>query len=98
MEFKVIGLDDIEEDVIVEKKSNPYMTKMEFTKLVATRAFHLKNGAPSSIHRTADMHPADIAEVEIRRGIAPLAVKRRFPDGSYEVWRIKDLMIKSNYI
>jgi len=98
MSFEIVGLDDLIEDEAVTKKSNPYMTKFEFVQLIAIRTLHLKNGLPTTIKRTADMNPMDIAEAEIRAKIAPLIVRRKFPDGNYEDWKLEELEIRNNWI
>lgn len=95
MGFRIVSLDEIDEEEDVPKRTNPYMTRFEFTKLVATRVVQLQAGAPCTIDRKPGMSLSDIAEAEVRARTAPLIVRRLLPDGSHEEWRLTDLhMIK----
>jgi len=94
MSFKVVRLSDLEDEPPKMKKSTPYMTRFEFTKLVAARALALQAGADPLINRTSDMVLIDVAESEVRARLAPLAIRRTFPDGSYEDWKLSELEMR----
>lgn len=75
-------------------KSQPFLTVFEKTKILGTRTNQLAQGAkayiavPSHITKTLD-----IAKLELEQRRLPFIVKRPMPDGTFEFWRLKDLMI-----
>lgn len=49
--------------------------------------------APPMVDVAGLTDPLQIAMKELRAGKVPLIVRRYLPDGSYEDWPLKDLMI-----
>lgn len=93
MSFKVVKIEEVDEEEKVVRKTTKYMTKFEFTSMVALRTVQLDMGAPCNIPRTPSMKNMDIAEIEVRARIAPLAVVRTWTDGTEEVWKLNELEI-----
>lgn len=91
MSFKVVSLDEIEKEPTVKRKTNPYMTRFEYTKLIASRVMQLQNGAEPSFPLKPGMRLSDVAEAEVRARTVPLLVSRTLPDGSYEDWKVTEL-------
>ena len=50
--------------------------------------------APVLIDLEGETDPLAIAMKELRNGKIPLMVRRFLPDGSFEDWRIKDLIVE----
>jgi DNA-directed RNA polymerase I, II, and III subunit RPABC2 len=75
-------------------KSVPYLTQYEKTKIIGFRSNQLSQGARPLIqvptHVTDVM---DIARLELEQKRLPFLLKRPMPDGTYEYWRLADLII-----
>jgi DNA-directed RNA polymerase I, II, and III subunit RPABC2 len=76
-------------------KSVPYLTIFEKTKIIGFRANQLAHDArplidPVPPHITDVL---DIARLELEQKRLPFILKRPMPDGTYEYWRLSDLMI-----
>jgi DNA-directed RNA polymerase I, II, and III subunit RPABC2 len=72
----------------------PFLTMYEKTKVLSLRAAQLAKGAPAFIDvpdYLTDVYEIARAELEAKR--LPYILKRQLPDGSYEYWRLADLMI-----
>jgi DNA-directed RNA polymerase I, II, and III subunit RPABC2 len=72
----------------------PFLTLYEKTKVLSLRAAQLAKGAPAFIDvpdYLTDVYEIAKAELEAKR--LPYILKRQLPDGSYEYWRLADLMI-----
>ena len=69
------------------------MTKYEATRIVGFRANQLSQGAQPFIN--VPEHVSDVREIarlELAAGRLPFILKRPLPDGSYEYWRLQDLL------
>lgn len=74
--------------------SYPFLTLYEKTKILGLRASQLAQGAPPFIEvpeYLTNVYEIAMAELEEKR--LPYIVKRPLPDGTYEYWRLSDLMI-----
>jgi DNA-directed RNA polymerases I, II, and III subunit RPABC2 len=69
-------------------------TVYERTKVLGTRANQIADGARPFIvvpdHLT---DPLEIAKLELEQRRLPFIIKRPMPDGTFEYWRLSDLMI-----
>ena len=75
-------------------KSPPFLTVFERTKILGTRTNQLADGArPFIIVPEYMKNPLDIAKLELEQRRLPFIVKRPMPDGTFEYWRLSDLMI-----
>lgn len=75
--------------------SPPFLTVYERTKILGTRANQLADGARPYIHPIPEhiTAPLEIAKLELENRALPFIVERPMPDGSFEYWRLSDLMI-----
>lgn len=75
-------------------RSPPFLTQYEKTKIIGMRANQLSQGARPYIkvpeHVTS---VSEIARMELQQRRLPFIVKRPMPNGSFEYWRISDLLI-----
>ena len=75
-------------------KSLPIATKYEITRILAERIFQLNNGAAPLITWTGAKSGLNITELiareELRQRRIPLIVRRTFPNGSTEDWKLQD--------
>jgi DNA-directed RNA polymerase subunit K/omega len=75
-------------------KSMPFLTQYERTSILGFRANQLAQGARPYIvvppHVTATL---EIARMELEQRRLPLIMKRPMPDGTFEYWRLSDLMV-----
>jgi DNA-directed RNA polymerase I, II, and III subunit RPABC2 len=72
----------------------PFLTMYEKTKVLSLRASQLARGAPAYIdvpEYLADVYEIAKAELEAKR--LPFILKRPLPDGTFEYWRLADLMV-----
>lgn len=75
-------------------RSVPFLTLFEKTKLLGFRANQLAEGGRPFIN--VPPHVTDvieIARIELEQKRLPFILKRTMPDGSFEYWRLADLMI-----
>jgi DNA-directed RNA polymerase I, II, and III subunit RPABC2 len=74
--------------------SQPFLSVYEKTKILGFRSNQLAQGARPYVvvpeHVTATL---DIAKLELEQRRLPFIIKRPMPNGSFEYWRLNDLMI-----
>jgi len=72
----------------------PFLTNYEKTKCISFRASQINNGAkPYILVPTGINDSYQIAKMELEARRLPIIIKRPMPDGTYEVWRLNDLLI-----
>lgn len=75
-------------------KSQPFLSQYEKTSILGFRTNQLAQGARSFIvvppHVTSTL---EIARMELEQRRLPFIIKRPMPDGTFEYWRLNDLMI-----
>jgi|UniRef100_A0A6C0JWW9 DNA-directed RNA polymerase subunit K/omega len=76
-------------------KSQPFLSVYERTKILGFRANQLAQGARSYLKPVPDhiTSTLEIAKLELNQRLLPFIIKRPIPDGSFEYWRLTDLMI-----
>lgn len=75
-------------------ESPPFLTVYERTKILGTRTNQLAEGARPFVTVPEYMtQPLDIAKLELEQRRLPYIIKRPMPDGTFEYWRLSDLMI-----
>jgi DNA-directed RNA polymerase I, II, and III subunit RPABC2 len=75
-------------------RSPPFLTVYERTKILGTRANQLADGAMPFVAVPEYMtKPLDIAKLELEQRRLPYIIKRPMPDGTFEYWRLSDLMM-----
>lgn len=75
-------------------RTYPFLTNFERTKIIGLRANQISKGSVPFI--TVPKHITDvkdIARIELDQKRLPFIIKRPLPDGTYEYWRLVDLLI-----
>ena len=74
-------------------KTYPFLTKYESARIVGFRSNQLSQGAQPFV--TVPEHVTDVREIarmELAAKRLPYIIKRPLPDGTYEYWRLQDLL------
>ena len=72
----------------------PFLTNYERTKCISFRASQISNGAlPYIVVPGGVTDSYEIACMELEAKRLPYILKRPLPDGSFEVWRLNDLVV-----
>jgi len=75
-------------------RSVPYLTQYEKTKVLGFRTNQLSQGARAFIAVPAHVTDLkEIAKMELEARRLPFIIKRPMPDGTFEKWRLSDLLI-----
>ena len=74
-------------------RTEPCMSKYEYTKILGQRVAQLNQGYTSYITREGHIDNKSIAEEEIRRKLLPVIVRRPLWSGASEYWMLQDLEI-----
>lgn len=72
----------------------PFLTNYERTKIISYRASQISNGAKPYIvvpEGVTESYIIAMMELEVKK--LPYVIKRPLPDGSFEVWRLMDLVV-----
>ena len=75
-------------------RSVPFLTQFEKTKILGFRTNQLSQGARAYIavpEHVSDLR--EIAKMELEARRLPFILKRPMPDGTFEKWRLSDLLI-----
>jgi DNA-directed RNA polymerase I, II, and III subunit RPABC2 len=63
----------------------PRLTRFEKARIVGARALQVAMGAPLLVEVDQPSgRPIDIALKELARGVLPITIRRRLPDGTYQ--------------
>jgi DNA-directed RNA polymerase I, II, and III subunit RPABC2 len=75
-------------------KSVPYLTLFEKSKVLGFRANQLSQGAQPLIEIPSHVTDVlEIARLELLQKRLPFIIKRPMPDGTFEYWRLADLIL-----
>jgi len=75
-------------------RTYPFLTNFEKTKMIGLRANQISKGAIPFIDVPKHITDVrDIARLELEQKRLPFIVKRPLPNGSFEYWRLNDLII-----
>jgi len=75
------------------KKTSPFITKFEKTKLIGIRAQMISKGSEPVISVPSHITDSiDIAELEFKKKCIPLFIKRYITATEYEIWRPEDMV------
>ena len=74
------------------RRTSPYMTKYERARIIGSRALQISLNAPVMVDTEGDTDPMSIAERELNAKLVPFIVRRFLPDGTYEDWKVSDLL------
>lgn len=87
---------------IAESKENknkpkitpPICSKYERSKLLQVRSWQLSAGYPALVDVGKEIDTYKIALMELKSRVnLPLIVRRILPDGSYEDWKVEEMMV-----
>ena len=75
-------------------RTYPFLTNFERTKIIGLRANQISKGSTPFIAVPSHITDVrDIARMELEQKRLPYIVKRPLPDGSFEYWRLADLLL-----
>jgi DNA-directed RNA polymerase subunit K/omega len=75
----------------------PVLSKYERTRVIGQRATHLERGNPSFIQGGKNnIDSSLLAEEELKHKLIPMIIRRPFPNGRSEYWKVSDLEILNN--
>jgi len=75
-------------------RTYPFLTNYEKTKIIGLRANQLSKGAVPFISVPKHITDVrDIARLELEQKRLPFIIKRPLPNGTFEYWRLSDLML-----
>lgn len=78
-----------------QRSTTCYLTKYERARILGTRALQISKNAPILVDlEPGDTDPLAIAEKELRAKKIPFIIRRYLPDGSYEDWKVSELIIE----
>jgi DNA-directed RNA polymerase I, II, and III subunit RPABC2 len=84
---------DITELLDAHHTSQPFLTVYEKTKILSLRANQLTEARPYVERPEYVTNTLEIAKMELEQRRLPYIIKRPMPDGTFEYWRLSDLMI-----
>jgi DNA-directed RNA polymerase subunit K/omega len=80
----------------VNHRTYPFLTNFERTKIIGLRANQISRGSVPFVSVPKHITDVrDIAHLELEQKRLPYIIKRPLPDGTFEYWRLSDLMILS---
>jgi DNA-directed RNA polymerase I, II, and III subunit RPABC2 len=89
-QFIVPGGDKVD----VQHRTYPFLTNFERTKIIGLRANQISRGSVPFVHVPKHITDVrDIARLELEQKRLPYIIKRPLPNGTYEYWRLSDLLI-----
>ena len=78
-----------------KNKTKNILSKYERVKILGLRSEQLQRGADPYIEfdGSKEFNPREIANEELRQRKLPFMIKRQLPDGTFEYWRLDDMII-----
>ncbi len=77
-----------------KKITKPFITKYERAKILGVRSEMIASGAPPTVNVPKGITSSyEIAKLEFNAKRIPLLIRRHLPNGSFEDWRLEDLII-----
>jgi len=67
------------------------LTKYERVRIIGIRAKQIITGANILIKGIENKTPTEIAELELKYNMIPFKIKRKLPNGMFEIWRLSEL-------
>ena len=77
-----------------KRRTSDWMTKYEYSRLLAARTVQLSRGALSTIDATGMTDASEIAKQELHARVIPLIIRRVLPGGVIEVWNPRHMNIR----
>lgn len=76
-----------------ERVTTKFLTKYEKARILGSRALQISKNAPIMVEvEPGEWDPLKIAEKELIERKIPYIIRRYLPDGSYEDWRVDELI------
>ena len=76
-----------------ERITTRFLTKYEKARILGARALQISKNAPILVDiQPGEWDPLKIAEKELVERKIPFIIRRYLPDGSYEDWKVEDLI------
>lgn len=76
-----------------ERITSKFLTKYEKARVLGTRALQISKNAPLMIvPNNGESDPYKLAEMELTAYKIPFIIRRYLPDGSYEDWKLSELI------
>ena len=75
-----------------ERITSRFMTKYERARILGSRALQISKNAPLMVDPGEESDPYKLAEMELDKRKVPFIVRRYLPDGSYEDWKVSELL------
>ena len=72
------------------KKTFPFLTKYEKTRIIGVRIEQLSRGAKPNVNTKGMTSIQEIAEEELRQRKTPFMIRRPLPNGQYEYWKMEE--------
>lgn len=85
-----------EDEAVLDEKprrTTRYLTKYERARILGTRALQISMNAPVMVEIEDETDPLRIAQMELQARKIPIIIRRYLPDGTFEDWSIKDLIV-----
>jgi DNA-directed RNA polymerase I, II, and III subunit RPABC2 len=93
--LQVSALPSMGDKVDKNHRTYPFLTNYERTKIIGLRANQLSKGSVPYISIPKHITDVrDIARMELEQKRLPFIIKRPLPNGTYEYWRLSDLLIQ----
>jgi DNA-directed RNA polymerase subunit K/omega len=67
------------------------LTKYERVRIIGIRAKQIMTGANILVKGVENKTPVEIAELELKYNMVPFKIKRRLPNGKFEIWKLSEL-------
>ena len=81
-------------NIDVNHRTYPFLTNFEKTKIIGLRANQISKGSSPFVSVPKHITDVrDIARLELEQKRIPFIIKRPLPNGTFEYWRLRDLMI-----
>lgn len=82
----------------IYKLRSKKLTRYEYARAVAARALQLALGAPPliDIEELGIKDPVEIAREEVRRGVVPIIIRRRYASGEEELIPLSEAIVEQN--
>ncbi|MDP2437614.1 MAG: DNA-directed RNA polymerase subunit K [archaeon] len=85
--------DDFDGSAPQRRMTTPHLTKYERARVLGTRALQISMNAPTLVELDpGQSDPLEIAMKELKAKKIPLIIRRYLPDGSYEDWKVNELI------
>ncbi|ELP88937.1 DNA-directed RNA polymerase I, II, and III subunit RPABC2, putative [Entamoeba invadens IP1] len=95
-DYEQLGIDNYVETKEIkgnDRTTTKFMTKYEKARVLGTRALQISMNAPVFVNLNGMTDPLQIAMEELKEKKIPFIIRRRLPNGSYEDWKISELII-----